>query len=276
MPLVKQDGSQVKTFALDKIWDLFSENPQRRLLLLGDAGMGKTSTSLHFCKKLWESIQAGESYPLPLYIYLPQYKGYLEQRLLWRVFKDAHLSDDEQIAIENCLLWLVLDGFDEVPIEHNIYETQEWGTKGLNIGMLVCCRPEVLTNRRSEVLFRDFENLHLQKFSKKQIKIYINEYLTKRGVEASAAHDKGKDKDNDLAVKEYLDWLRKLPSLKMLVKTPFLLQVLTQTLPAIIQSVSEEDQDEMAQRNVTQNELFHVFLDRWFSRQAKRVKSGGR
>jgi len=52
----------------------------RSLLLLGNSGMGKTCLSLRLCQMMWEKLADNPDahWPLPLYVYLPQYKRELQ------------------------------------------------------------------------------------------------------------------------------------------------------------------------------------------------------
>lgn len=156
--------------------------------------MGKTCFSLHFCKMWWQGISTKEiaSLLLPLYIYLPKYKdkNHFKEGLLEKVLQEAGLSEAERAAILSANLLLILDGFDEVSIDHNLYSTQGWGKRGLNIKMLVTCRAEALVNKNIPALFEAsetftaepayFEILYMQPFNDDQIKEYLKEYLDKQ------------------------------------------------------------------------------------------------
>ncbi|MCD6056434.1 MAG: Myosin heavy-chain kinase, partial [Gammaproteobacteria bacterium] len=275
----RSNAPEAQTFPLlQEAAERLTRSPLRSLLLLGDSGMGKTCLSLHFCKKVWQWIDAGiPGLPLPLYIYLPQYKEYLHRGLLDQVLIEAKLTKAERHTLIEQPLLLILDGFDEVSIRENLYQTQGWGKRGVDIKILVTCRPEALVNQNPQALFEAdelfgqntayFNTMYLQDFNENQIESYLSSYL------------KRSQSDGDeprLSLRDYLDWLGRLPSLKALVSTPFLLTVVAQALPRIIEGLSSASPDEIAHKKLTQNAVFRHFLDHWFLKQAQRVKAQGK
>lgn len=269
-----------RTFPIvSRIGDLFihCENPEH-LLLLGNSGMGKSSFGLNFCKRVWNGIKDGATdLPIPLYIHLPSYRAHLEKGLLPAVLTEAYLTIEEQKeVVEKSRLLLILDGFDEVSIVGDIYQSQGWDRNGLHISTLVCSRPEVFSYRDISTILGNPTIFYLQSFNEEQTSTYLKAYLEREEHSSELFGKKGKEKEPcTLTVEGYLEWLEKIPSLKALATTPFLLSVIAQTLPSIIQSLLEESSGEIEQRHFTQNELFKFFLAHWFQKQAERVKSQG-
>ena len=290
-------GGKDKTFdCKQKIIDELIKTPLRSLLVLGNSGMGKSCLSLQLCKEIWHMIDEGkeldgtpllptfmEQLPLPLYIYLPHYKSSLTGNRLLEKALEKQLQESERLAILQHPLLLILDGFDEVNINFNLYTRQGWGTESRQIKVLITCRPEALTpaalNRdhskpplNRQALFEassafgsdkaNFKKIYLQPFNEKNMEEYFEKYLNQRNLQNNEA-------EYLLSVDDYMASLEKLPSLKALVTTPFLLVIVASILPSILKNC--ENQPKQAQY-FTQTQLFKNFLNKWFLKQAKRVE----
>ena len=345
-------------FLLNQIVEIFTESDTRSLLILGDSGAGKTSLCLQLCKRLWEvyredrAVPASSSEttssdvassapgpstphllkPLPIYIHLAQYKDQLKAGLLEKALKKALLSAKEIRHLKTQPLLLLLDGFDEVDIQENLYQTQRWGQPGYHICMAITCRPEALVHKNKQALFeasrgqgkkRHYETMYLQSFTEEQIRVYLERYLQQNskdtssssqltasvGTSSFAAPSSSSEtpapiptsfsevsSPSFLRVEDYLTWFERLPSLKELIKTPFLLTVAVRALPRIIASSKTPSVESaivpgsasmptspstsrtssfIRQKHFTQSGLFKKFLKDWFFRQAQRVKAQG-
>ena len=343
-----QVSENERFFLLNQIVKTFTESDTRSLLILGDSGAGKTSLCLHLCKKLWEvyreddmapasspeTTSSGAAFsapgpstpspqkPLPIYIHLAQYKNQLREGLLEQVLEEALLSAKEIRHLKTQPLLILLDGFDEVDIQENLYQTQRWGQPGYHICMVITCRPEALAHKNKQALFeasrgqgkeRHYETMHLQSFTDEQIHIYLERYIQQNskdaptslpftvseGISSFAAPSSSSGapvfipmssfealSTSFLKVEDYLSWFKRLPSLKELIKTPFLLAVAVRALPGIILSleISSSDSESpsaseissfIQQKHFTQSGLFKAFLKDWFFRQAQKVKARG-
>lgn len=296
------------------------ETPLRSLLLLGGAGMGKTYFCLQLCKTMWETYQANQGNHLegvaasstsiasalpqtriPLYVHLPEFKAYLEHGLIEQVLIRAGLTQSECLAIQTLPLQLFLDGFDEVTITHNIYQSQGWGQEGFDVKMIVTSRFNALLYEDRAALFaapfryqtNHYEAVHLQAFTDEQIREYLSHYVQgKEGVvkntciqkpipsnltsssNATVPQETETLPPDDWQVTEYLENLANFSLFKVMAKTPFLLTLLARALPVIVQhqgrcSASQEPVDGFKRYN--QNELFEAFLESWFLKQANQL-----
>jgi len=311
--------SESERFLLrNQIVKIFTESDTRSLLILGDSGAGKTSLCLQVCKRLWEvyrensaiptsssggagvtssSVALSVLKPLPIYIHLAQYKNQLREGLLEQVLVDIGMTSEEIGTLKTTQpLLLLLDGFDEVDIQENLYQTQRWGQPGYHVCMAITCRPEALVHKNKQTLFEasrgfgkahHYETVYLQSFTEEQTHVYLERYILQNSKETSSSF---------LRVEDYLSWFECLPSLKELIKTPFLLTVAVRALPGIIASLetlplestmvprnapmttspsSSGTSSFIHQKHFTQSGLFKAFLNDWFFRQAQRVKAQG-
>jgi len=330
---------------LNQIVKIFTESDIRSLLILGDSGAGKTSLCLQACKRLWEvyredraapPVSSSETTssgmvssvtnasiprfpkPLPIYIHLAQYRNQLREGLLEQVLEETLLSAKEIRYLKTQPLLLLLDGFDEVDIQENLYQTQRW--RQYHICMAITCRPEALAYKNKQALFEaprgqgkehHYETVYLQSFTNEQISVYLERYIhqnskdvpTSLPLTASmrtsplAAPSSSSEApafipttpleifpSSFLRVEDYLIWFERLPSLKELIKTPFLLTVAVRALPGIILSLEMSSSESpptsetplfVQQKQLTQSGLFKAFLKDWFFRQAQRVKVQG-
>ncbi len=249
----------------------FLDSSKRSLLLLGQAGMGKSYFSLLTCQTVWrrirEQLKTNPNAPLPrlpLYIYLPNYdkqlhrekqlvdKGKLDKgTLLETVLRKHQLSDEEIEIVKTKPLLIFLDGFDEITFRENIYRLQGWGEHGYDIQVVVTCRPDVLLHENLSALFEaggefsgqlaTYTRQYLQPFTDEQIQAYFKAcFKTKSDSE------------------RYYHQLTQLPSLKALVTTPFLLRMVTDILPYI------DKLPKASAANIprfTQSSIFHYFLE---------------
>jgi WD40 repeat protein len=312
-------GSRAQADELFPILDIlesrFLDSDLRSLLLLGDSGMGKTTLCLRLCQLLWSFHENQQASPaaasssaeaeqteskvvrVPLYVHLPQYQEYLRTGLLEKVLQNLDLSGEERRILRRHPLLLVLDGYDELHEQVNIYEENQWDQHGYDIKQLISCRQQVLIDSNKLALFQVptgnhafadvcYEELYLQPFSNTQINSYLKKYLSKTETvsthEASSSSAAARSTESDIdasndsdRVNTFLTWLEQLPSLKALVTTPFLLYVTVSTLPNIVASLGKQGLAGMSARKITQNHLFSEFLKSWFDQQARRARRSG-
>ncbi len=244
----------------------FLDSSQRSLLLLGQAGMGKTYFSLLYCQTVWrrirEQLKEAPQAPLPrllLYIYLPNYDKQLHREkqlvdkgtLLETTLKKHKFSDEEIEIMKTKPLLIFLDGFDEITFRENIYQLQGWGEYGYDIRVVVTCRPEVLLHKNLSALFEaggefsgqlaTYTRQYLQPFTDEQIQEYFKACF-----------------ETEVECERYLKQLEQLPSLKALVTTPFLLRMVADILPHIDKLPKK---DAINTPHFTQSTVFHYFLE---------------
>jgi DNA polymerase III delta prime subunit len=141
-----------------------SDNVERRLLLLGQPGAGKTTQLLHLAEALLERRKEASTGPVPIYLSLSESEwkelsisrnGKLAPALEWFM---EQVSSKYQVPRRRVLLWLttdpcpivfLLDGLDEIRnIEHRrrCVRALSQARRITHAGMIVSCRTNDYTD----------------------------------------------------------------------------------------------------------------------------------
>jgi WD40 repeat protein/serine/threonine protein kinase len=222
--------------------ETFLEGTGRVLLLLGDSGIGKSSL-------LAELTKVGNR--TPILTSLPSL-DHPEQDLMETLLEQQGLTSGEIEALKSEPLLLLLDGYDEIQTDSNLYMTNQ--LERWNVKVVMTCRSERIsrmqgdyTSRFSPPDRREFEQLVLQPFDEEQIETYLKEYRNRFG--------------NVLSAEGFSDPLRTLPGLSHLAANPFCLYLLVSTLPRLD-----------ATRGLTRREIYAAFLEQWHGQQQARLQ----
>ena len=142
-PLGKRT-SDATTFDLETEVDKFLSSNKKVLLLLGEAGSGKSTFVRHLTRNLWEAHSSQDPLaPIPLFISLPTLRDPY-QNLIQEYLKDECELSDAQIRElqKNREFIFILDGYDEIPQRTRFYDDNKftkWRAK-----VIVTCRPGYL------------------------------------------------------------------------------------------------------------------------------------
>ena len=258
----------------------------RSFLVLGDCGLGKTILALYLCQHYWNNLSQCKR--LPIYIYLPSGEIKNESKktsasgeeqkidLLGVYLQKCGFSKRERLVIKDQPLLLILDGYDEIGIQKNLYHLNDWHESNYDIKVVTCCRPEALQGYNNAALFEaidvpealKYQTFYLQRFTETQIKGYLNEFVK------HLSTDMRKRLEGSLWVKNgeiYWSWLERLPSIKKLATTPFLLRMITEVLP---DKVNEYQNEKLVTQMLhSRNAIFDAFIEKWFIEQAGRLKN---
>ncbi|BBE09761.1 Myosin heavy-chain kinase [Mycoavidus cysteinexigens] len=241
-----------------KVQDFLNSN-KKVLLLLGEAGSGKSTFNRDLAVSLWEAcIQGGksENMPIPVFIGLSSLLG--PDRNLVSAFFERHGFSKEQIKElqSKHRFVLILDGFDEIEHRQQVFykdnELNDW--KGAKI--IISSRPEYLGPNYQYKFHPPGERTALQEyrlapFSEETIKRYVDRY--------SEIHP-----DALWSAEKYKKELEE-PSLKELVSNPFLLKITLSVLPELSQSGQIENQ------SLTRIAIYDQFVKSWFDRSQQRL-----
>jgi DNA polymerase III delta prime subunit len=151
--ILQQSQPAVPLDAGSQIIDIF-EHPDvdRKLLILGEPGAGKTTITLELARILLERAVAEESEPVPVLLNLSSWTGSHRSIFEWLVSelktKYGVRQDLAQRWLEKTQLLLLLDGLDEVAPQHQkncAIAIDAWLTGDSTqrpCGVVICCRRE--------------------------------------------------------------------------------------------------------------------------------------
>lgn len=258
-----QDG---KTFDLEtKLQEIFSGD-KKLILLIGNAGGGKSTFNRYIEHKLWEAYQPGD--PIPLFVILPQV-NHPEHRLMEQVLTRYGFTPKEiETLKKQHHFQLILDGYDEMNQMINLYdvnELEQWQAK-----VVITCRTQYLTpiagytkyfiphqSQTGRDQARLFQEITVVPFSDKQISAYIKKYLE--------LHPDAQWNDPI----EYEKQIKTIPGLRDLIETPFLLMIAMEVMPRIVEQYLHLVGKERL--SVTQANLYDAFIEKWFEREETKL-----
>ncbi|KAK3816620.1 MAG: WD40-repeat-containing domain protein [Benniella sp.] len=239
----------------------FLDSDQKVFLLVGDSGSGKSSFSSELECHLWREYK--KNGVIPLRINLPAISK-PEQDMIAKQLRKAEFTEPQirELKMHRKFV-LICDGYDESQQTHNLYisnrlnQPGEWCAK-----MVISCRSEHLgpdykdrfqpgdRNNRSESGL--FQEAVITPFSMDQVQDYITQYVS--------VHRPLWEAD------EYKNALDHIPSLKELVRNPFLMSLSLEVLPRMV----DPGQD-LSTTHITRMALYDQFIEHWFERCKKRL-----
>ncbi|KAF9979998.1 hypothetical protein BGZ65_005702, partial [Modicella reniformis] len=205
---------------MDKVKE-FLDSDLKVFLLLGDSGAGKSTFNRVLEHNLWYDYKKKDGY-IPLYINLPAIHK-PEHDLLAKQLRRTEFTEFQirELKFHRKFI-LICDGYDESQQTHNLYTSNRLNQAGEWIAkMIISCRSEYIGldyrdrfqpadyNHQSQSGL--FQQAVIAPFSEGQVNDYINRYVSEHRPTCPAKH--------------YLQALEQIPSLKDLVKNPFLLSL---------------------------------------------------
>jgi len=240
----------------------FVAGDQQVFLLLGDSGAGKSTFNRELEYETWRMYKK-KTGVIPLHISLPAVDK-PEHDMISKQLRKAGFTESQ---IRELKLYrkfvLICDGYDESQQTHNLYTSNrlnqagEWQAK-----MVITCRSDYLgvdyrdrfqpgdRNRFSSQAL--FQEVVMTPFSMDQVQDYIHQYVSVHQPLWGAV--------------EYMKVLELIPSLKELVKNPFLMSLSLEVLPQMV----DPGQDLRTAR-ITRVALYDQFIEHWFERGKKRL-----
>ena len=222
-------ASDEAQFPLMEKVDEFLAGDQKVFLLLGDSGAGKSTFNRELECHLWGPYKKGGV--IPLHINLPSIDR-PEHDMIAKQLRKAEFTEPQirELKIHRKFT-LICDGYDESQQNHNLYTCNRLNQAGeWNAKMVISCRSEYIgvdyrdrfqpgdRNSRSESSL--FQEAAITPFSMGQVQDYITQYVL--------VHRPLWDVD------EYATALDIIPSLKELVKNPFLMSLSLEVLPRMV------------------------------------------
>ncbi|KAK3816625.1 MAG: WD40-repeat-containing domain protein [Benniella sp.] len=239
----------------------FLASDQMVFLLLGDSGAGKSTFNRELECHLWRAYKKGGL--IPLHINLPAIEK-PEHDMIAKQLRKAEFTEPQIRELKlHRKFTLICDGYDESQQTHNLYTSNHLNQAGeWNAKMVVSCRSEYLgvdyrdrfqpgdRNNRSDSDM--FQEAVITQFSLDQVQDYITQYVS--------VHRPLWEAD------EYRKALDLIPSLKELVKNPFLMSLSLEVLPRMV----DPGQD-FSTTHITRTALYDQFIEHWFERGKKRL-----
>ncbi|KAG0205119.1 hypothetical protein BGX31_003028, partial [Mortierella sp. GBA43] len=209
----------------------FLGSDQQVFLLLGDSGAGKSTFSRELEFELWQEYERRKE-RIPLHINLPAIEK-PEHDMIAKQLRKAEFTEPQIREMKHHRRFIVIcDGYDEGQQTHNLYMTNklnqpgEWDAK-----MVISCRSEYLgsdyrdrfqpggdRNTRSESSL--FQEAVIAPFTMDQVQAYIRQFVTNH--------------QPLWRIEDYNQALDLIPSLKDLVKNPFLMTLSLDVLPRMV------------------------------------------
>ena len=244
---------------MDKVKE-FLESDRKVLLLLGDSGAGKSTFSRELEFDLWQSYESNTG-RIPLHINLPTIKEPEDDMIAKKLRRDEFSEIQIREMKHHRKFILICDGYDECQQTHNLYTGNRLDRPGeWDVQMVICCRSEHLEsdyrdrfqpgNRNQRADSPLFQEAVFTPFSIDQIQDYVEQYVSIHKPQ--------------WGVKDYLNALEHIPSLKDLVKNPFLMTLSLDVLPSM------EPEDHLPNSRVTRVGLYDRFVEQWLERGKKR------
>jgi len=238
----------------------FLESDQKVFLLLGDSGAGKSTFSRELEYELWQSYK-NKVDRIPLHINLPTIDK-PEHDMIAKQLRRAEFTEPQIREMKHYRKFtLICDGYDESQQTHNLYMSNELNRPGgWDAQMVISCRSEYLgddyrhrfqpgdRNKQHDSLLQEAV---VTPFSLSQVHSYIHQYVL--------IHQPLWQSD------DYKNALELIPSLKDLVKNPFLMTLSLEVLPRMI------DLGQLSTARVTRVGLYDHFVEQWLERGKRRL-----
>ncbi len=241
-----------------KVQDFLSSD-KKVLLLLGEAGSGKSTFNRQLALNLWQKYiqtNAVRGSPIPVFIQLSSLPE-SNRNLVEAFFETQGFSKEQIKELQTRYRFvLILDGFDEIKNRERAFYKDNHLDDWQGAKIIVSSRPEYLGSNYQYKFYPSGERSALQEyrlapFSEKTIERYVDQYKKAHPGESwSAGQYKEALKQRDL---------------KELVGNPFLLKITLSVLPELSRKLRAEGQ------RFTRIGLYDEFVNNWFERSQQRL-----
>ncbi|KAG0233892.1 hypothetical protein BGX31_004753 [Mortierella sp. GBA43] len=246
---------------MDKVND-FIAGDRKVFLLLGDSGAGKSTFNKELECQLWQRYRK-KTGAIPLHINLPAIDK-PENDMIAKQLRKFEFTEPQirELKLHRSFI-LICDGYDESQQAHNLYTSNRMNQPGeWSVKMVISCRSEYLgidyrdrfqpgdRNQRPDSSL--FQEAVIVPFSLGQIQEYIDQYVSVKRPLWEAG--------------EYKRVLDLIPSLKELMRNPFLMSLSLEVLPRIV----DPGQD-LSATHITRVALYDQFIEHWLERGKRRL-----
>ena len=246
----------------EKVQEFLLSN-RKVFLLLGDSGAGKSTFSRELEHELWQTYKSKNG-RIPLHINLPSIDK-PEHDMIAKQLRKVEFTEPQIREMKHHRQFiLICDGYDESQQTHNLYMSNQLNQSGeWDAQMVISCRSEYLgsdyrdrfqpgdRNKRSDPSL--FQEAVITPFTLDQVQAYIKQYVSLH--------------QPLWRVSDYEDALDLIPSLRDLVKNPFLMTLSLEVLPRMM-----DPGQHLSTTRVTRVTLYDHFIEQWLERGKKRLR----
>ncbi|KAF9282629.1 hypothetical protein BGZ88_010931 [Linnemannia elongata] len=270
-------ASDNDTFPLMASVKDFLASERQVMLVLGDSGSGKSTFNQHLERELWSSYVEhhffDEKEPIPLYINLttidnPE-RDLIDKQLRSHLFSESKIQELK----ESRRFILICDGYDEIKSTSNLYVKNQLnaGEDHWKAKMVISCRSTKLGHEYKSQFMPLPSNAHwvqtadlfqeavIAPFTPDQIRGYIDQYVL-------IEHPNRPQ----WKAQEYNDMLNWIPSLKDMVRNPFLLTLALVAMPNLVGA--GRAQNDFQQIKVNRIVLYDAVVQQWIKNAKDRLE----
>ncbi|KAF9340287.1 hypothetical protein BGZ91_002750 [Linnemannia elongata] len=270
-------ASDNDTFPLMASVKDFLASERQVMLVLGDSGSGKSTFNRHLERELWNSYVEhhflDEKEPIPLYINLATIEN-PERDLIDKQLRSHHFSESKiQELKESRRFILICDGYDETKSTSNLYVKNQLNAGGdhWQAKMVISCRSTKLGHEYKSQFMPLTSNTHrgqtadlfqeavIAPFTPDQIKGYIDQYVLIEHFNRP-----------QWKAQEYNHMLNWIPSLKAMVRNPFLLTLALEAMPSLVGAGRAKN--DLLQIKVNRIVLYDAVVQQWISNAKDRLE----
>ncbi|KAG0220037.1 hypothetical protein BGX31_011102 [Mortierella sp. GBA43] len=246
---------------MENVMDFLASN-RKVFLVLGDSGSGKSTFNRELENEIWRTYKK-KTGRIPIHINLPAIDKPEHDMIAKQLRKEEFTEPQIRELKMHRKFILICDGYDESQQTHNLYtsnrlnQTGEWDAQ-----MVIGCRSEYLgadyrdrfqpwdRNHTSDSTL--FQEAVLTPFSYDQVQAYIKQFVS--------IHQPL------WQTEDYKQALELIPSLKELIKNPFLMVLSLDVLPRMV-----DPGQQLSATRVTRVSLYDQFVRQWLERGKKRI-----
>jgi len=257
-----RDPENTRFLLKDKVRE-FLRSDRKVFLMVGDSGAGKTTFGRELEFDLWQDYRPSTGF-IPLFIDLPVIDEPERDIIIKQLKKSNFTESDIRVLKKGRSFILICDGYDDGQQTHNLYTTNqlnqpgEWSAK-----MVISCRGDYLgidyrdrfqpRNRTRQSDSSLFEEAVIIPFTSDQVEDCIKQHVL--------IH-KPCWQEN-----EYVEALERIPNLKELAKSPFLMTLLLEVLPYMV-----NPKQDLSAARITRVGILDHFVGRWIERAKERLE----
>ncbi|KAG9071422.1 hypothetical protein KI688_005634 [Linnemannia hyalina] len=270
-------ASDNDTFSLMASVKDFLASERQVMLVLGDSGSGKSTFNKHLERELWSSYvehhALDEKEPIPLFINLATIDD-PERDLIAKQLRFHNFSESKiQELKESRRFILICDGYDEIKLTSNLYFKNQLnaGRDHWQAKMVISCRSAKLGHQYKTQFMPLPSNTHwgqtadlfqeavIAPFTPDQINGYIDQYILIEHFNRP-----------QWKAQEYNDMLQWIPSLKDMVRNPFLLTLALEAMPRLVGAGHAKN--DLLEIKVNRIVLYDAVVQQWISNAECRLE----